>query len=79
MGSIVFHVESRKHHLINVYVDFSKTSAIEDETYFLVSCNFYSGIRSDLFKNAVDMNTNFLSMSDSYKLPFFNENRYVTI
>ena len=49
---------------------FCKTSAIEDETHFLIACDLYSDIRYGLFKNAVDMNTNFLGMSDSDKLAF---------
>ena len=49
---------------------FCKTSAIEDETHFLIACDFYNDIRYNLFKNAVDMNTNFLGMPDSDKLAF---------
>ena len=49
---------------------FCKTSAIEDETHFLIACDLYSDIRYGLFKNAVDMNTNFLGISDSDKLAF---------
>ena len=49
---------------------FFKTSAIEDETHFLTACDFCSDIRCDLFKNAVDVTTNFLDMSDSDKLAF---------
>ena len=49
---------------------FCKTLAIEDETHFLISCEFYSDIRYDLLKHASDTNTNFPDMTDSDKLIF---------
>ena len=45
-------------------------STIEDETHFLISCNFYTDIRYDLSKNAVEMKSNFSAMADSEKLIF---------
>ena len=58
---------------------FCKTLAIEDETHFLISCEFYSDKRYDLLKHASDMNTNFPVMTNSEKTYIFNENRYATI
>ena len=49
---------------------FCNASTIEDETHFLISCNFYTDIRYDLFKNAVEMKSNFSAMADSEKLIF---------
>ena len=49
---------------------FCNASTIEDETHFLISCNFYTDIRYDLFKNAVEMKPNFSAMADSEKLIF---------
>ena len=49
---------------------FCKTLAIEDETRFLISCEFYKDIRYDLLKHASDMNTDFPVMTDSEKLIF---------
>ena len=33
---------------------FCRPSAIEDETHYLISRDFYSDLRYDLFKNAAD-------------------------
>ena len=49
---------------------FSEASAIEDETYLLISCSFCGDLRHELFQNASNVNTNFESMSDSEKLIF---------
>ena len=46
---------------------FCKTLAIEDETHFLISCEFYSDIRYDLLKHASDTNTNFPAMTNTNK------------
>ena len=53
---------------------FCKASVIEDETHFLISCDFYSDLRYDLFKNAADINETFPTMFDSEKLIFLMNN-----
>ncbi len=45
--------------------------AIEDETHFLIDCEFYSDTRYTLFSKAVSINSNFTSINSHDKLFIF--------
>ena len=53
---------------------FCDSVAIEDETHFLIDCEFYSDIRYTLFHCEYDMNTDFMSLPSAEKLIYLMQN-----
>lgn len=53
---------------------FCDTASVEDETHFLIDCDFYSDIRYDLFRCANTLNINFNSFASADKLIFLMQN-----
>ena len=49
---------------------FCSASSVEDETHFLIECEFYNDIRYDLFKSASELNDNFCHFNPEEKLSF---------
>ena len=43
---------------------------VEDEVHFVIKCPLYNGIREGLLSNAVQLDVNFVNMSDMSKLVF---------
>jgi hypothetical protein len=48
---------------------------VEDELHVLISCNFYSDIRDDLFEHCMDVDYNFKFMSEVDQLCFILSNK----
>ena len=46
------------------------SNSVEDETHFLVDCEFYSDLRFKLFKTALEINSDFLMLTSKEKLSF---------
>ena len=43
---------------------------VEDETHFLVDCEFYSDLRNEVFRKAITYNSNFNDLSLTNKLVY---------
>ena len=49
---------------------FCSMNSIEDETHFLIDCDFHSDLRYDLFESASILNANFHHLNSEEKLCF---------
>ena len=49
---------------------FCSMNSIEDETHFLIDCDFYNDLRYDLFESASILNENFRHLNSEEKLCF---------
>ena len=47
---------------------FCDMDVVEDETHFLIDCNFYSDLRYDLFRKTMILNINFNTFNSIEKL-----------
>ena len=45
-------------------------SSVEDETHFVIECEFYNDIKYDLFESASKLNENFVHFNPEEKLSF---------
>ena len=52
---------------------------VEDETHFLISCDFYDDIRYELFQLACQINLNFMNFSSENKMLFIMQNSNVQL